>query len=49
MTILIQCPFKCDSEGSRRWGYGEEVATSLQVFDFLNHKVEHAYLDNGGY
>ena len=48
VTVLIQCPFKCDSKGSQRWGHGEEAATGLLVFDFLNHKVESAYLEVGG-
>ncbi|MGY2262202.1 hypothetical protein [Pseudomonas sp. SDO55104_S430] len=47
VSVLIQCPFKCDSKGSERWGHGEEVATASLVFDFLNHKVDSAY-DEGG-
>jgi hypothetical protein len=48
VTVLVQCPFKCDSEGGQRWGHGEEAATGVQLFDFLNHKVERVYLDVGG-
>lgn len=47
VTVLIQCPFKSNSNGGERWGHGEEVATGLLFFDFLNHKVENACLEVG--
>ncbi|WP_124404306.1 hypothetical protein [Pseudomonas sp. R3-18-08] len=39
VTLLIQCPFKRVGKGVARWGHGEEAATSLLIFDFLNHEV----------
>lgn len=48
VTVLIQCPFKCDNKGSERWGHGEEVATGVLFFDYLNNKVESAVLKAGG-
>lgn len=48
VTVLIQCPFKCDSNGSEEWGHGEEVTSGVLIFDFLNHKVKNACLQVGG-
>lgn len=47
VTVLIQCPFKSNSNNGERWGHGEEIDTGILFFDFLNHKVESAYLDAG--
>ncbi|MHA6194462.1 hypothetical protein ACX3YG_08845 [Pseudomonas wadenswilerensis] len=47
VSVLIQCPFKCGSEGSEKWGHGEEVETASLIFVFLNHRVESAYLADG--
>lgn len=48
VTLLIQCPFKKNSKSGERWGHGEDVATGILFFDFLNHKVGSACLDVGG-
>ncbi|MDD1016650.1 hypothetical protein [Pseudomonas rubra] len=48
VTVLIQYPFKCDNKGSERWGHGEEVATGVLSFDYLNSKVESAVFKVGG-
>lgn len=48
VTVIIQCPFKCDIKSNERWGHGEEFATSPLLFDFLNHKVESACFEAGG-
>lgn len=47
VTVLMQCPFRCN-KGGEQWGHGEEPATGALVFDFLNHKIERACLEAEG-
>jgi hypothetical protein len=48
VSVLIQCPFKSEIKGCERWGHGEEVSTSVVIFDFLNHQVENVRLGDAG-
>ncbi|MDF3933785.1 hypothetical protein [Pseudomonas citronellolis] len=47
VTILIQCPFKCDGRVGERWGHGEDFTTGVLIFDFLNHKLEDVFFEAG--
>jgi len=46
-TVIVQCPFLCESLGWEQWGHGEKVYTSTLFFDFFNHRVEEASLEEG--
>jgi hypothetical protein len=48
VTLLIQCAFKRAGKGVARWGHGEKAATSLLIFDFLNHEVVNASFEVEG-
>ncbi|NWA29667.1 hypothetical protein HX866_32800 [Pseudomonas gingeri] len=48
VTILIQCPFKCEGVDGVQWGHGEKVSDSLPLFQFLNHRVERVLLGADG-
>lgn len=47
VTLLIQCPFKINSKSGQRWGHGEDVATAPLLFNYVNHKVGHAFMEEG--
>jgi hypothetical protein len=46
-TIIVQCHFCCENAGREQWGHGEEIYTSALLFDFFNHRVEDALLEDG--
>ncbi|MCU1738633.1 MULTISPECIES: hypothetical protein [unclassified Pseudomonas] len=48
VSILIQCPFKCEIEGGVKWGHGEEAIDSALLFSFLNHRVEQVSIESDG-
>ena len=46
-TIIVQCPFLCESLGREQWGHGEKIYTSTLFFDFFNCRVEEVSLEDG--
>ncbi len=47
-SVVIQCPFVTDIDRVCKWGHGEDAATSLLLFDFLNLDVEAVSIDGFG-
>ncbi|OZI32947.1 hypothetical protein CEG14_18915 [Bordetella genomosp. 1] len=47
-TVLIQCPFKSEIQGKKLHGHGERPHTSELLYDYLNHQVTSASLQDGG-
>jgi hypothetical protein len=44
--VLIQCTFECIERGNVHLGHGEQVTDSSLLFEYLNHTVESAELEN---
>lgn len=47
-NIMIQCPFICGSEGQMTQGHGEDPASAVILFDFLNGQVKDVLLEEEG-
>jgi len=47
-TVLVQCPFIRELHGQKQQGHGEDVYTSVLLFDYLNNQVTSALLEEGG-
>ncbi|WP_285961288.1 hypothetical protein [Pseudomonas tohonis] len=47
-SVLVQCPFICESQEREQQGHGEHIYTSELFFAFLNGQVESACLEEGG-
>lgn len=47
-NIMIQCPFICGSEGLMTQWHGEDPASAVILFDFLNGQVKDVLLEEEG-
>ncbi|WP_434771304.1 hypothetical protein [Pseudomonas entomophila] len=48
LSLIVQCPYRCNRLGIESWGHGENAKTSNLIFGFLNEKVESASCDSDG-
>ncbi|RKE24462.1 hypothetical protein B0G76_8350 [Paraburkholderia sp. BL23I1N1] len=44
--VLVQCTFQCIERGNVRHGHGEQATDSSLLFEYLNHTVGSAEIDN---